>query len=79
MAEPTHDSEHDSATLCRLNGWGAGTVLEGDEGYGPTRILITAVGEQGVLARCLTRAHGSTYESSWTLRSRDWREVETEG
>ncbi len=26
------------AETCRLNGWGVGTVLVGDEGYGPTTI-----------------------------------------
>ena len=29
-----------------LNGWRVGDVLEGDEGHGPSRILITTIGEE---------------------------------
>ena len=32
-----------------LNGWGVGDILEGDEGYGPDRIKITAIGEDKFL------------------------------
>jgi hypothetical protein len=61
-----------SADLCRKNGWTVGTVLEADEGNGPERIVITAVGEESVLAKafCLHQ-----HESNWNLTFRDWKEV----
>lgn len=68
-----------SADFCRENGYGPGTRLVGDEGYGPTVIEITAVGEWGVLAKCVEHdgeppRHG-VWENKWTLAHRDWREV----
>lgn len=59
------------AETCRLNGWSVGTVLVGDEGYGPTTIRITAIGEESILA---ARA-GSRRESTWTLACREWEEM----
>lgn len=69
-----HDMERgeSSADYARRRGWVAGTRLVGDEGYGPTTITITAVGRDGILAI----ADGRRYESSWTLRHRDWVEAE---
>lgn len=69
---PTLRSSLASAELCRLNGWGPGTVLEGKEGSEVTRITITAVGRQGILAQATGQR-----ETSWTLSCRDWREVMT--
>lgn len=63
-----------TATYCRRMGYAPGTVLVGDEGYGPTRIQITAVGEERILAKNLT--DGWSPESIWTLAYRDWHEVE---
>lgn len=60
------------AERCRQNGWEVGTVLEGDEGYGPDRIIITAIGERAVLARHLSPGG---YESQWGLHARDWKAV----
>jgi hypothetical protein len=68
------------ADSCRENGWTVGTVLEGDEGYGPTRIEITAIGEEKLLAKCIshdgkpTPTHG---EASWVLDCRDWKPVDS--
>ena len=66
-----------SADVCRANGWRPGTVLEGDEGHGPTVIVVTAVGEQRLLARAVSHdgepVDGS--EMAWTLHCREWREV----
>jgi hypothetical protein len=66
-----------SVETCRRNGWGPGTRLVGDEGYGPTVIRITAVGEEWILA--VAESHGGEelhpIEQVWTLESRDWREV----
>lgn len=64
-----------AADLCRANGWGPGTRLVGDEGYGPTVIEITAIGEARLLAKCLGHngvAH-RPHESTWVLDARDWR------
>lgn len=66
------------AETCRLNGWTVGTRLVGDEGYGPTVIRITAIGESALLA--VRESHNGEaverpYEGSWTLRYRDWTEV----
>jgi hypothetical protein len=68
-----------SAETCRKNGWQVGDVLEGDEGYGPTRIKITAIGEQAILARRIMQDGNSVedYESTWTLACRDWRKVDS--
>lgn len=62
------------ADIVRAHGWGPGTRLIGDEGYGPTIIRITAVGEQNILAI----AEGDrNWEFTWTLKHRDWKEVTT--
>lgn len=65
-----------SAELCRKNGWKRGTVLEGTEsGDGwsnTTRIRITAVGDEEVLAVELRKGG---CEGPWTLGYRDWHEV----
>lgn len=70
-------SRESDAEKCRRNGWGVGTVLEGDEGYGPTRIVLTAIGEEHILARCLSQSRvpcdGS--EENWALRYREWKAV----
>ena len=42
------------ADWCRLNDCGAGTILEGDDGNGPERIVITAIGYERVLAKSLS-------------------------
>lgn len=49
-------------------GWGVGTRLVGDEGFGPTTIEITAIGRQKVLAVHVDDG----WESSWTFAARDW-------
>lgn len=66
-----------SAKLCKERGWGPGTLLIGDEGYGPTVIRITAVGEQEILAVIVS--HNDEYyfdaaERQWTLLLREWKE-----
>lgn len=63
------------AELCRKNGWTPGTILEGDEGYGPERILITAIGEEFILARRVADTRGDSVddsEATWTLNCRRW-------
>lgn len=71
------------AELCRKNGWKVGTILEGDVGYGPDRIQITAIGLEHILARREFRRMASAAFSSvgwmgerqWTLECRDWKRV----
>ena len=58
-----------SADYCRRMGWGIGTRIVGDEGYGPTTITITAVGQERSI---LAKADGRD-ESRWTLEHRDWQ------
>lgn len=63
---------------CKRNGWKAGTLLFGDEGYGPTVIRITAVGEESILAREVShngKPAEDAWESSWTLMERKWRRI----
>jgi hypothetical protein len=67
-----------AAETCRQNGWQVGDVLEGDEGNGPTRIKITAIGEVAILARPIWQAGKAitdAYECQWTLAYRDWRKA----
>lgn len=73
--ETTLKSTLSSAALCRRNGWEPGTLLIGDEGYGPTVIEITAVGQDGILAIARSNAGRLTLgsESPWTLSYRDWK------
>lgn len=69
-----------SAELCRRNGWGPGTRLVGDEGYGPDVIEITAIGESKILAVAISRNGRPSFprsEAAWTLTLRDWREATT--
>lgn len=65
------------AQRCRKNGWKPGTLLAGDEGYGVTVIRITAVGEEGILARAVSHDGVSMTrrEAPWTLRCRNWRKA----
>lgn len=81
MSHPHTDGPFDDdgalsdADRCRALGWGPGTVLVGDEGYGPTVIEITAVGAERIMARQISHSAkpGDGVERSWTLRLRDWR------
>ena len=65
------------AAFCRRMGYGPGTRLAGDEGYGVTIIRLTAIGERCILAiRVLHNGKPSDgFENTWTLASRDWRAV----
>lgn len=66
-----------SADFCRRMGFEVGSHLIGDEGYGPTVIRLTAIGERSILAIEVPNGEGggSFYESTWTLEMRDWRLV----
>ena len=60
-----------------LNGWGVGDILEGDEGYGPQWLVITAIGEETFLCRWKYREdEGFRHEAgNTTLTCRDWCKV----
>ena len=75
MSKQTLHSTLDPAELCRRNGWTVGTHLIGDEGNGPTTIVITAIGHRNIMARSLDPIVGSR-ESSWVLWCRDWSETD---
>lgn len=65
------------ANLCRKNGWGPGTRLAGDEGYGETVIEITAIGESRILCKLISH-NGEPkmqIESMWTLSCRNWTPI----
>lgn len=63
------------AEKCRKNGWRVGTRLIGDEGYGPTVIEITAIGETRILAKEISHngKPSDRCEGDWTLSCRDWQ------
>ncbi len=66
------------AETCRLNGWGPGTMLMGEECGAITTLLITAVGERLILARAV-KENGRKCnwpEMAWTLAYREWRRVQ---
>jgi len=75
-AHCTLHSAGDPAAVARRHRWKVGTRLEGDEGYGVTRITITAIGERSILARGSQIRDGFLRcypEGSWVLSSRCWR------
>lgn len=63
------------ADTLRLNGWGVGDILEGDEGYGPQRIRITGIGEELFLCRWLYKKGWSDESGNTTLSCREWKKV----
>lgn len=68
--------ETEKETL-ELNGWGIGDILEGDGGYGPDRIKITAIGEQRFLCRWDYKCKGIFKDESGctSLEARAWKKV----
>lgn len=77
MDKTTLNDPREPAEICRERGWVLGTRLVGDEGYGPTVIEITAVGERSILAKTV-RHNGQPSiagEGNWCLWCRDWHVV----
>lgn len=74
-----------SADVARANGWGPGTVIVGDEGYGLDAIRIDYLGQSTVLSTHLAKQRdgyeravpewrpGWGTELAWTLSHREWR------
>ena len=60
-----------------LNGWKVGDILEGGEGYGTDRILITAIGDEEFLCKWDEGCSGSFGKETCctTLNCREWRKV----
>lgn len=73
----TLNDMREPAEICRERGWIPGTRLVGDEGYGPTIIKITAVGEESILAKTISHNGQASKigEGLWVLWCRDWRVV----
>ena len=67
------DHASSAAETCRARGWPVGAVLEGNEGYDVTRIVVTAIGRDSILASDVSPR--AKFEQSWALRWRCWREV----
>lgn len=65
------------AETLALNGWKVGDILEGDEGNGPDRILITAIGEDRFTCKWDYKCTGEYQRESGntTLSCREWRKV----
>lgn len=59
-----------TASFCRRMGYGPGTHLVGDEGYGPMTLVITAVGNRTILGYNLDTPE---FETSWSLAHRHWK------
>lgn len=65
------------AAIARARGWGPGTVIEGDEGYGLTRLRIDYLGRRILIATALRDDHvyAEGEEGQWVLWCRCWGEV----
>jgi len=77
MVSTRHDHRH-AAEICREYGWGVGTCLVGDAGYGATVIEITALGDSVMLAKIVSHGClpvGYHDAQAWSLTLRDWRRV----
>lgn len=61
----------------KLNGWGLGDILEGDEGHGPDQIKIIAMGNERFICQWRNRETGAFDRESpnTTLSCREWRKV----
>lgn len=61
----------------KLNGWGLGDILEGDEGHGPDQIKIIAMGNERFICEWRNRETGAFDRESpnTTLSCREWRKV----
>ena len=67
-----HDHRY-TAEICRERGWGVGTRLVGDAGFGPTVIQITGLGDRVMLARMISQSCvdvGYNDEQAWGLSER---------
>jgi hypothetical protein len=73
--ERLHKQFDSDAAECRSRGFRVGTRLVGDEGFGPTVMEITAIGEKHILAKTLSEngIPSNPNEGLWTLACRDWR------
>lgn len=79
MSEAAMKRGHSERETCELNGWSIGTRLVGDEGFGPTVIQIKYFTREGDLLAITESRNGKDVnerEYFWTLRCRDWSEVD---
>lgn len=63
-----------SAHICRVRGWKPGMVLQGTKAEAAFTIRITAIGEDTVLARRLTRDGIPSLgeDRVWNIGARGW-------
>lgn len=77
--DPEEQDEASEAGYCRKRGWDVGTRLEGEEicdgVKSKSTIMITALGEKKILAKCYTK-DGWDEERSWTLKQREWKKID---
>jgi hypothetical protein len=59
------------ADACRRMGWGVGTQIVGDEGFGPTVWEITAIGRSSILTVTINGGRDKR-ECLSSLTCRDW-------
>lgn len=69
----TKNSHLSPAEICRRNGWGPGTWIEGLENQRTDKMRITAVGERRVLA--IEEGAGELWETILDLDCRNWKRV----
>lgn len=86
MSHPvaTVRSRLSTADLCKANGWGVGTVLEGERlpkepaEMPLPQIQITAIGVQVILAIPVRLAGSERFggdEEAFSLKTRNWRAI----
>ncbi|WP_345820464.1 hypothetical protein ABC766_00210 [Methylobacterium fujisawaense] len=73
----TFKDRRPAPVICRERGWSAGTFVVGGEGAAQVVILITAVGEEEVLARGVSFKGKPVkwFEGQWNFYSKDWQQV----
>ena len=70
---PRQRQDETPADFCRRMGWGVGTQIR----HGETRVKITAIGDELVLARFRVVGQDEySSECSWASCGQNWEEVE---
>lgn len=66
-----------SAQICRDRGWAVDDILEGTNEHFTERMRITAIGEQFVLGKTMSRDGQPIegLEGSWDFNLRNWRKT----
>lgn len=76
---PTARADQSSADFCREMGCQAGQIVTGsDDGYGEVRVRITAIGDESVLGKTVSRANHPSRQNLWSFHCRDWVSPESD-